>query len=144
MEETSASEVETGQEGIGIQQIAAIAGLTDVPAFAAITYLQFGEPFSGAVAGLLTGLGIYLFLPWAASGDGDSGSSGSVDAGAGAASGGLHPGAAGAALMSAGVLFLAVQFTDFDPLLGLAGALVLAAVEYAVLSQVLPRDPAST
>lgn len=144
MEETGAHETDGETDGFDVQQLAAFAALTDVPAFAAVTHFTFGEPFSGAVAGLLTGLGIYLFLPWAASGDQDVGPSGGVDAGISAESGGLHPGAAGGALMSAGVLFLAVQFTDFDPLLGLAGALVLAAAEYAVLSQVLPRVPASS
>lgn len=142
MEETDAYEAGGQGDGIGIQQIAVIAGLTDVPAFAAVTYFLFGDPLYGALAGAFTGLGIYLFLPWATSGDGDAGSStGSPDTGIDAAIDGFHRGAAGMALGSAGIVFLAWLFVDESaPLIGLAGAIVLAAAEYAVLSQVFPRN----
>jgi len=92
--------------------------------------------------GALSGAGTYLMLPYtirrAAVQNGEL-SEDDLGGDENLARGGFHPGAAGYAFSTAGIVVLAVMFIVEDPLIVVPVGFVLPLVEYTVLSQVLPR-----
>ena len=122
---------------VSLSQVAWIAAVGDVAAFTAIGWILFEDAVFGLAIGVLVGAGIGLFLHWMDAPEAD------VE-GPTPARGGRNLGAAGAALTTGGIVAFALRFAlPGEPLLALAAGVVLAAIEYVVLSQVLPARTAA-
>lgn len=119
------------------ERLGIAAGAMDAAVFTYLGHVLFEDPAFGALVGGIVGLGMYLFLPsvlTAETGDG-------VEERGGATAGGFHRPAAGFALGSGGIVLLATRFASVDLLTGAAAVVVLVAIEYGVVSRLLPRAP---
>ncbi|SEW23537.1 hypothetical protein [Natrinema salifodinae] len=130
-----------GEAGLSPNLIALAVGAVDVPVFAYVGLVLFGEAAFGAAVGLVIGLGMYLFLPaviaddQASADDGDEfepiAPSERVRT--------FHRTAAGLALPPAGILLLTWRFVSDSLLIGVLVTLVLTTVIYLSLAVLLPR-----
>jgi len=119
-----------------------IAGLFTFAALAGAGYMATESALAAVAAGALSGAGTYLMLPYtirrAAVENGDL-SEDELGGEENLARGGFHPGAAGYAFSTAGIVVIAVMFVVEDPLIAVPVGFVLPLLEYTVLSQVLQR-----
>jgi len=119
-----------------------IAGLFTFAALAGAGFLATESAVAAVVAGALSGSGTYLMLPYfirrAAVQNGEL-SEDDLGGEENLARGGLHPGAAGYAFSTAGMVVIALMFVFEDPLIAIPAGVALPVLEYAVLSRVLPR-----
>lgn len=126
----------------GAERTARLIGIgvavVDVPVFAYVCLLLFGEPGFGAAVGLVTGVGTYLFLPAAIVDDRGRTDDGADPTDVGARLRRLHRTAAGLALLPAGILLLSWRFVSENLLTGALATLVIAAVIYLSLAVLLP------
>lgn len=129
------------------EMLALFVGFADFAVFTMVGYVALDDPAFGAIVGVLAGTGMYLLLPYVMaqndSSDSDPTDSESADAapvGDGGGARGLHDGAAGYALSSAGVAVLGAAFV-FEPMdpRGFAIGGLVALLGYLVLSKAMPR-----
>jgi hypothetical protein len=113
--------------------IAAVSGIGTVGAFAYLTVLLFENVPLGIVVGALSGTGTALLVSYFVSLEEDGPASDNVVRA-------FHSGAAGFGLSGAGIVTLAMLFVLERPLPSLAVGLAVGALEYAVVSRVLPRS----
>lgn len=113
-------------------------GLGEVAVFTVIGYLLFENIGFGLVVGLLSGVGTVWFLAWTTAANQE----GPVDRQVGTAglTDRIHRGAAGAGLMGAAVVAIAMMFVLEDVLFAVGIGLGLAIVEYPILSRIFPAD----
>ena len=127
---------ETMDEGVvspGL--IGGAAALMTFGALAYVTVLLFEQLAVGIVVGALSGVGTFFVVPYTIR----RGMDDHVRDDHRNLARSFHPGAAGYALSSSGVVVLALLFVFEDPFLPVVVALALAMTEYVILSRVLPR-----
>jgi len=119
-----------------------IAGLFTFGALAGVGFLAVESALVGIVAGALSGTGTYLMLPYtirrAAIENGEL-SEDDLGGEENLARGGFHPGAAGYALSTSGIVVIAVMLAMEEALVAVAAGVALPIAEYTVLSRVLPH-----
>ncbi|SFS67157.1 hypothetical protein [Halostagnicola kamekurae] len=117
-------------------RLAVVVGVGDVFIFSLIGYMVLENPAFGPIAGLLVGLGIYHTLPIFMQPAGLEAEHDDRDVSPVRA---YHRLAAGFGFSIAGILFFAMGMTDMDIVLGIPGALVVAALVYLVAGFALPN-----
>ncbi|PSQ28304.1 hypothetical protein BRD06_04130 [Halobacteriales archaeon QS_9_67_15] len=127
---------ETMDEGVvSPDLIGGAAALMTFGALAYVTVLLFEQLAVGIVVGALSGVGTFFVVPYTIR----RGMDDYVRDDHQNLARSFHPGAAGYALSSSGIVVLALLFAFEDPLLPVVVALALAMTEYVILSRVLPR-----
>ena len=127
---------ETMDEGVVSPGL--IGGAAAVMTFGALAYvtvLLFEQLAVGIVVGALSGVGTFFVVPYTIRRGRDD----YVRDDHRNLARSFHPGAAGYALSSSGIVVLAFLFVFEDPFLPVVVALALAMTEYVILSRVLPR-----
>ncbi|WP_254522118.1 hypothetical protein [Natrinema caseinilyticum] len=125
--------------GLSPQLIALGAGIVDVPVFAYVSLVLFGDPVFGAFVGLLLGLGTYLFLPAVIADEEERDADDLEPTDVGTRLRGFHRTAAGLALPPAALALFGWRFVSETLSLGFLLALVIAVVIYLSLAVLLPR-----
>jgi hypothetical protein len=120
---------------VGLGVVGGAAGVVTFGMLAYVTVLLFDRLAVALVVGALSGVGIFLTVPYTVR---RADESYVRDAHRNLARS-FHPGAAGYALSGAGLVVLALLFVLDGAALAIAVALALAMTGYVVLSRVLPR-----
>jgi len=120
---------------ISLGLVGGAAGVLTFGLLAYVTVLLFDRIAVGVLVGALSGVGIFLTVPYTIR----RADEGYVRDAHQNLARSFHPGAAGYALSGSGVVVLALLFVFDSLLLPVALALTLAMTEYVVLSRVLPR-----
>ena len=127
---------ETMDEGaVSPGLIGGAAALMTFGALAYVTVLLFGQLAVALVVGALSGVGTFFLVPYTIR----RGMDDYVRDDHQNLARSFHPGAAGCALSSSGVVVLALLFVFENPVVPVLVALALAMTEYLILSRVLPR-----
>ncbi|AHF98540.1 hypothetical protein HALLA_06480 [Halostagnicola larsenii XH-48] len=117
-------------------RLAAFVGVADIFIFSLVGYLALENPAFGPIAGLFVGLGVYHFLPVFMQPAGLEAEHEHRDASPVRE---YHRLAAGFGFSAAGILVFGWGMTEGDIVVGIPGALVVAALIYLVAGFALPN-----
>lgn len=121
----------TAESSLQSGALQAVCAVVSAAIFVFAVEMVFEDlPFAIAV-GVLAGVGTLLTIRWIGTMSGEEHE----------ATGLLHDGAAGMAIEGGAAVAFAAYFFVESPVVALGAGVVLAAVEYAVLSQFLPETP---
>lgn len=140
MDGTHETSTDTFEDGpLSPTLFGAMAGGFDIVVFTIIGRMTFGDPVLGGIAGLLVGLGVFLFLPLFMLSSESGGLEAMAPADDGAPLRGFHRLAAGLACSAAGLLVFTWGFIESDLVVGLPAALLAGGVVYLGAGFLLPN-----